>query len=113
MIRAFITAVALGSVTLCTGGCLVVGGSSIEESGVKISAPTLEQVKPGETTEAWLLATAGEPTCRRSVDDRTSILRYDHTVTTASGGAVFLLFAGERRKEERTSTVLEVIYGFV
>jgi hypothetical protein len=94
-------------------GCLIVRGSSVDESGTRITSPTLNQIITGETTEAWLVATVGEPTRRSAVDDHTSILRYDHTVTTQKGGTVFLLFAGGDQKEVRTSTIFEVTDGVV
>lgn len=113
MIRQLVCGALLASSVVFASGCLVMRGSSTGESGVQITEPTLQQIKPGETTEAWLVAAAGEPTSRRSVDERTSILRYDHTVTTASGGAVFLLFAGGDEEHTTTSTLFEVTDGVV
>src|SRR5689334_6269822 len=95
----FVAALA-AAVMLTAGGCLVVKGNNTEESGVRVSQPTLDQIKPGETTEAWLVAALGEPSSRRSVDDHTQILRYDHTITNEKGGAVFLLFAGGESTEK-------------
>lgn len=94
-------------------GCLIVRGSSVDESGTKISSPTLNQITPGETTEAWLIAAVGEPSRRTTVNERTAILRYDHTVTTQKGGTVFLLFAGGDQKEQTTSTIFEINDGVV
>lgn len=94
-------------------GCLVTSRSNTSESGAQVSQVTLSQIRPGETTEAWVLATAGEPTSRRAVDERTSILRYDHVTTTSSGGTVFLLFAGGSTKKESSSVIFEVTDGVV
>jgi hypothetical protein len=113
MVGRMIGLIALAGIAAASSGCLIVRGSSVDESGTKISSPTLNQIKPGETTEACLVATAGEPTRRSAVNEKTSILRYDHTVTTQKGGAVFLLFAGGDQKEERTSTIFEVVDGVV
>jgi hypothetical protein len=94
-------------------GCLVTSGSSTKECGVKVSRVTLNQIQPGETTEDWLIAAAGEPSSRSRVDERTSILRYDHIETRSSHGTVFLLFAGGSKKEKTTSVRFEVTDGVI
>lgn len=107
-------ALALSGVFLvAVGGCLVTSSNRTEETGAKVSQVTLNQIRPGETTEAWLLATAGEPTSRRTADEHTTILRYDHVTTTSSGGTVFLLFAGGSRKEKSTSVIFESTDGVI
>lgn len=111
--RSMLCGTLLGLFLISAGGCLVMKGSSVEEEGVKLSEPTLSQVKLGETTEAWLVAAAGEPSSRRVIDDHTAILRYDHSITTAKGGAVFLIFAGGDEKTETTSTLFEVNDGVI
>src|SRR5262245_42405931 len=63
-----------GAFFALAAGCLVTSRSSINESGARVSQVTLDQIRPGQTTEAWVLATAGEPTSRRVVDEHTSIL---------------------------------------
>lgn len=94
-------------------GCLVTSSSKTRESGTRLSQVTLNQIRPGETTEAWLLATAGEPTTRRDAGDGTSILRYDFVTTTSSGGTVFLLFAGGSTKQQSSSVIFEVKDGVI
>ena len=103
------------SAGLCmfAAGCLVTSHSSTNESGTRFSQVTLDQIRPRETTAAWVLATAGEPTSRRVVDERTSILRYDRVTTSSSGGTVFLLFAGGSTKQQSSSVIFEVTDGVV
>jgi len=96
-----------GTVALASG-CLVMKGQETSESGVKVTQSTLTQIKPSETTEAWLVAALGEPTSKRDVDEQTHILRYDHIVTTEKGGTVFLLFAGGESRQEKSTTYFEV-----
>lgn len=103
-----INAVLLLAMLIFSAGCLVMHQNSIDESGVRVSPSTLDQVEPGRTSEAWLIATLGEPTSRRKVDDRTSILRYNYTRESSSGGAVFLIFAGQSSKTESTTTFFEI-----
>ena len=100
---------------LAAGGCLVVSGTSAHESGVRVSAATLDQIEPGKTTEAWLLATLGEPTSRTKVDckDSVEILRYEHSTRKSSGGAVFLIFAGGSEHSSRSVAYFEVTDGIV
>jgi outer membrane protein assembly factor BamE (lipoprotein component of BamABCDE complex) len=108
--------IALG--LLCTtmlSGCLVTSKSSVSESGTQISSPTLQQITLGETTEAWLVATLGEPDQITSVDGETHIkvLRYRHTTTRTQSGTVFLLFAGSSKHKQCTSTYFEVVDGTI
>lgn len=100
-----IACIALAGCCFFISGCLISKANSTREQGVKVSQSTLNQVKPGETTESWLIATLGEPTSRRTVDEQTSVLRYDHKVVTSKGGAIFLIFSGAE-KHEKTKTVL-------
>jgi hypothetical protein len=108
-----LTTVLLAGCAMAAGGCLVMKGTQVQESGVRVSNATLNQVKPGETTEAWLRAALGEPTSTREVDERTRILRYDHRTVKESGGAVFLLFAGGESIEKTSSVIFEVQDGIV
>jgi hypothetical protein len=102
-----------GAFFMLAAGCLVTSSSSTKESGARVSHVTLDQIRPGETTEAWVLATAGEPTSRRAVDEHTSILRYDHVTTSSSGGTVLFLFAGGKTRQQSTSVIFEVTDGVV
>lgn len=100
---------------IVASGCLIVSGKTVHESGVKISDSTLRQIRIGETTEAWILAALGEPTARTEVEDGDGLvmLRYDHCITRAEGGAVFLIFAGGSETSTRSSTYFEVRDGIV
>jgi hypothetical protein len=95
------------------GGCLVTSGSKTTQSGASVSEVTLDQIRPGQTTEAWLVAAAGQPSSRAKVDDHTEILRYDHVETRSSGGTVFLLFAGGSTRQKTTSVRFEVTDGVI
>ena len=95
-------------------GCLVMGGKSYEESGVRVSSATLDQIEIGTTTQAWVLATLGEPTERTCVEGtETEVFRYDHTVTTSDGTIVFLLFAGGSNKTTQRTAFFEFENGIV
>jgi hypothetical protein len=109
--------VAIGGAALLAGGCLVVSGHHVEETGTRVSSSSLAQVELGATTEEWLLATFGPPTDRSAVDgggpDRVEIFKYRHRITRSEGGAVFLIFAGGSTKEETNTTYFELVNGVV
>jgi len=112
----YMTAVALGGLFLfTTAGCLITGGKSIEESGVQITSRTLNQITLGETSEAWLVATLGEPSDRTAVKDQpnTAVLKYEHVVCRAEGATVFLLFAGGSDSKKVTTTYFESVDGVI
>ena len=115
MTRTWLTGIVLGVLVLTASGCLVVSGKSIDESGVRISQETLREVEPGTTTEAWLVATLGEPSERTIVEgqEHVRILRYDLTVSRAEGGAVFLIFAGGSETTHTSRTFFELVDGVV
>ena len=100
---------------LVTAGCLVSSNSKKEESGVKVSPQTLEQIEVGRTTAEWLVATLGRPTSRKRVEGREDqeVLRYAYTVEETSSGAVFLLFSSKSRETSKTTTFFEVTDGIV
>ena len=110
-----LTAPALALFVITAGGCLVVTGKSIDTSGVQISKSTLKQIEIGETSEAWLVATLGEPTSRTVVESHpdTAVLRYEYTVAKSKGSAIFLIFAGGSEEKTTTSTYFEVVDGVV
>lgn len=113
MIQQMLALMLAAAFLFAAAGCLVTSSSKMEESGTKVSEVTLNQIRPGETTEAWLLAAVGEPTSRRDAGEGTSILRYEHVTTTSKGGTVFLLFAGGSKKEKSSSVIFEVKDGVV
>ena len=110
MSRPLIAALPLAALVLAASGCLVVSSKSIDESGVRVTSATLDQIEPGVTTEAWIVATLGEPTARTVVDgDPTlTVLRYDHELHRSGGGTVFLLFAGDHEERRVTKTFFEI-----
>ncbi len=121
------------AVILCPllAGCLVSSSNSTQESGVRVSSTTLEQIEPNRTTEQWLIATLGEPTSRTAVQSgvptdsnavanatapagpKVEILRYDFSRTERSAGAVFLIFGGATSRSEQSRAFFEVTDGVV
>ena len=115
MDKPIITGILLASFVSFASGCLIISGKSVNESGTLISSATLNQIEPGHTTEAWLIAMLGEPDRRSDVEGQegVSVLRYDYCVTKSEGGAVFLIFAGGSETTRVTKTYFEVVDGVV
>ncbi|MHC4989386.1 MAG: hypothetical protein ACYTGC_00255 [Planctomycetota bacterium] len=113
--RHVLAGVALSVFLVGSGGCLVMSGKSSDEWGVRITDATLTNVVPGETTEAWLLATLGEPTERQAVEGQegTQILKYRYSRNRSEGALVFLIFAGGSSQRESVTTFFEVVDGVV
>ena len=113
--RRMLLTVVVVAFTLGSTGCLVTSSSSVEEMGTRVSDASLNQIVLGETTEAWILATLGEPEVRTNVDgvEGVSVLRYDYTVSRRSGGTVFLLFGGKSNSTRTTRTFFEITDGVV
>ena len=115
MVRICIAAGLTSAMALAAGGCLITSGKSYEESGVRVTGSTLQQIVPGETTGQWVVTTLGEPTSRRTVPDQPNveILRYEFVRKKSEGGTVFLLFAGGSKSKEISTALFEVTDGVV
>jgi len=100
---------------LCLGGCLLTSSNATYETGRRVSPGTLDQIQLGETSEAWLIATLGEPQTRTEVADHpgVEILRYDYSEHHESDGALFLVFAGSTRRTTTSTTFFEVANGVI
>lgn len=115
MLRQALASTLLASFVFASAGCLVTSSNDVAESGVAVSSSTLNQIMLGETTEAWLVATLGEPNERTAVADRpnVSILKYRHVVDRESDGSIFLLFAGSSKSKHQSTAYFEIIDGVV
>ena len=115
MVRQLFAASLASAFLAAASGCLVVSGNSVEESGVRVSESTLGQIEVGTTTEAWLLASLGEPTDISDVagHEGVKIYKYKHVVRKAKGGAVFLIYAGGSTDEKQSVAYFEVTDGIV
>ncbi len=115
MIRRMLMGLTAVALVVMTTGCLVVTGSSYHESGVKVTPNTLDRVELGSSTEAWVIATLGEPTERTEVKGQpnVAILRYEHRTTEHSGGTVLFIFAGGKDESHTSTAYIEVTDGIV
>jgi len=75
-------------------GCLISSSSNESYSGTYVSPETFGQVKPGETTQQWLLGTLGEPTQKTTLESGEELWKWSYSKVKQSSGAVFLIFGG-------------------
>jgi outer membrane protein assembly factor BamE (lipoprotein component of BamABCDE complex) len=97
---------------LLAGGCLVMSNSEERRTGKYVSQATFEQIKPGATTSAWVLATLGEPTTKTKASG-SEVWKWEYTETKESGGAIFLIFGGRSTKESNGAAYVELKDGVV
>ena len=90
--RLGISATLLGLALSC--GCLVGGNSTVKRDGNYVAESTLDQIEPGKTDKAWVLATLGDPTEKKQLDPGHELWKYAYKETKEGDGYVFLIFAG-------------------
>ncbi len=95
------------------GGCLVVAESETTVSGAYIAREDLFSIRPGSTTQEEVLRSFGPPTSRTQHDDGSESWIYRWTEEKESGGALFLIFAGESRRSITDSVTIVIRDGIV
>ena len=105
--------VTVSLVSLACSGCLVGGSSNVTREGKYVSAATLQQIEPGTTSAAWMLAVLGEPTERLAVEGSNEIWKYAYTETKRSSAYVFLIFGGSDVKSTDSTAFFEIKDGLV
>lgn len=99
----------LSGLLLLASGCAVIGShQETKFTGTQVSATTLDKVRPGVTTEAWLRATLGEPSGTEVVDDSTRIMRYTSKEITRIETALLLVLDTSSRKETIRTVYFEI-----
>ncbi len=93
-------------------GCLIGSHSRTELVGRHVPAATLAQIQPGCTKE-FVLALAGEPTVRTTVDPRTELWKWSGVERVDSRGHVIFLISSENRTETERTTFVEFRDGVV
>jgi outer membrane protein assembly factor BamE (lipoprotein component of BamABCDE complex) len=106
----------IGTILLCAVanfGCLVGGSSTVKRDGSYVSDSTLNTIKAGETTQAWVLATLGEPSKKTEIEPGHELWKYEYKEKTSSDGYVFLVFGGSDSKETAGKVFVELKDGVV
>lgn len=96
-------------------GCLVVSHKSVTlgSKGPMVSAKTLEQIEPGRTSKAKVIALLGEPNTKQELDDGTELYKYVYTKQTKTNAVVFLLLTSHDTMDERSELFVEIKDGVV
>ena len=81
--------------------------------GPAVGSSTLGKVKVGQTSEAWVLGTLGEPSSETVTSDDTRILRYEYTRSVDSRFSMPLIVDSHDKRESRTVYVFEITDGIV
>lgn len=98
---------------VCIGsGCLVNAASSQTRSGNFVPENTFDQIKPNQTTQAWVKAVLGEPTSKNTADS-SEIWKWSYTERKESSGAIFLILGGHDEKEQAHAAYVEFKDGVV
>jgi outer membrane protein assembly factor BamE (lipoprotein component of BamABCDE complex) len=104
-------ALMIGAVTVATFsnlGCLVGANSTTHREGNYVSQSTLNNIEPGKTSKAWIVATLGQPTTKTVLEPGHELWKYSYKETKESGGFVFLLYAGGDTKTSDGSVFVEI-----
>jgi outer membrane protein assembly factor BamE (lipoprotein component of BamABCDE complex) len=99
-----LTLVATVLLTTLTG--CISSGSVSQYDGPNIGDHTLAEIKPDETSQAWVLAVLGEPTSKAVIDDPDGTVEVwkwvRRKITTIKGSA---LVVSSKSKSEEVRTV--------
>jgi outer membrane protein assembly factor BamE (lipoprotein component of BamABCDE complex) len=113
MIRNLFCLSAVALLAMICGGCLISSNTTVIHTGAVVPDATFSQIKPGETTEAWVRATIGQPTSEAALDNGGKILKWAYTERRESDGAVFLVFRGHDEKDVTHTAYVQVATGVV
>ena len=97
-------------VYLLAGGCMVMGGKSINygPKGAMVSEETMGQIERGKSSKAKLLSLLGEPSSKETPTEGTEIYKYVYTKKKTSGVALFLIFAIGDSEEYHNELFFEI-----
>lgn len=99
---------------LSLSGCIVTAHSSEDESGVRISDSTLQQIEPGSTTKEWVRLVLGAPIRKDTFqpgdsDQEGEIWVYQWERTKSSSGSVIFLIHSSKRSHQSERYYVEFV----
>jgi outer membrane protein assembly factor BamE (lipoprotein component of BamABCDE complex) len=94
-------------------GCLFNSKTTQRIEGQYVEPASFGQIKPGQTTATWVLATLGEPSSRTTADDQTEVWKWTYTEHRHSSGNIFILFAAVSDRAVPRSAFVELRDGVV
>lgn len=114
MLRHVVLALAATFLLIALPGCLS-SGSVTQFDGPNIGDHTLAEIKPSQTTQAWVLAVLGEPTKKAVVNDPDGTVEVwkwvRRKITTIKGSA--LVISSKSKSEEVRTVYVEFKDGVV
>lgn len=108
-----LSAVLIAAMAFTSVGCLVATSSTTKRQGNYVAQSTLDNILPGKTSNAWIVATLGEPTSKTVLEPGHELWKYSYKETHESGGAIFLLYAGGNGKVADGTVFVELTDGVV
>jgi len=94
-------------------GCLVSHTANEKITGNYVPTDTFDRIEPGKTTATWVKATLGEPSSKDCSGTGTEVWKYSYTEEKESSGAIFLIFGGSYKKEQKRVAYVEIKDGTV
>jgi hypothetical protein len=107
-IHRLVLAIVIASVPLL-GGCFIHDSKvSYTDKGAPVSDRTLEQIKCGETTKDWIVATLGAPSEQTTADNGVEILKYRYGKKQDSDTVVLPFIIVDDQKQIEQTVYVEV-----
>ena len=112
---AVVVVVFAGFLCLMSSGCLVSSVNHESREGKYVADTTFDQIKPGQTSAAWVKATLGDPSEKTTVEGQgnSEVRKYKYTEKKEGAGAIFLIFGGTSSKEKSGTAFVELKDGVV
>ena len=88
-------------------GCLVGGSSEFKREGNYVSDQTFNNIEPGKTGKAWILATLGEPSTKKEIEPGHELWKYCYKEKKEGDGYVLFIFGGSDKSETNGSVFVE------
>ncbi len=102
-VRRFLPFTLAAAAVLFSGCTVITSHEATRYSGRVVAEENLHRIQPGETTEAWIVATLGEPSRVEDVGNATRILRYESTkIKEVDAALLFVFDVGSRVELDRT-----------
>jgi outer membrane protein assembly factor BamE (lipoprotein component of BamABCDE complex) len=99
---------------LVLSGCVCAGSNTTYgPKGKPIGNATISQIKPGETTKAWVLSLLGDPSSVREMPDGTEVLKYEYNKQRDGKFVLFPIIFLNDSKVQKTACYVEIKHGIV
>jgi outer membrane protein assembly factor BamE (lipoprotein component of BamABCDE complex) len=94
-------------------GPVVSSDSSYKRTGEYVGRSSYAQIRPGKSSDDFVVATLGEPTSKSTLEDGSEIWQWTATGRKSGSGSVLFLYSGSNDKEIETRTFVKIKDGRV